>query len=947
MKNSWKPPVNVFFKNIGYTVFAMHYLSALVYAQMLDSNQPPPGIHWRQLQTQHYAVIFPAEIESEAQRVANTLEYLHQPLRKTLRVESRRWPLVLSNRSTVANGYVSLAPRKSEWFATPPQENFSGTEEWYNLLAVHEGRHMAQFDYHERGFTRLTSFLFGDVGRLLSFWQTPAWYWEGDAVGIETALSRSGRGRIPEFDIGVRALELSGFRYSYYKAFLNSYRDYYPNHYTLGYLMTTHVRRRYGADAWARIITRSAQRSYSPFAFSRMAKRIIGKNSRQIYQATMNELDSLWQWQSANLTFEEVAPLNKKPKKVWTQYRWPQWSADGSLWVTISGMADIPTLVRIQADGREKPLTFVSGPGRVAINGQLATWSVYNTDRFWGSQIASDVAVCDLQTGRVQEITSGGRYFAPAPAPDGKVIAAIEFTPERRCAIVLLDPRTGATIRRFPAPANSFLREPSWSQDGKFLIMTRQQFNGKTLTMLDCHSGEFRDLLPESDENVSNPIQAGDYIFYSSSYSGIDNIYALDLMNGRRYQVISSRFGAFSPMVKGNQLVYSDYAVKGLDIKCTTLDTVNWRALETIVRRPIDYFAPIIEQENPENPLMPEKIPNIIYPSTEYSPRVHLINIHSWYFIPVSGFLAAGCFSTDLLNTFQFNPALLYYASEKALFVNATCSYAGIRPIVDVSSGFGRRFALINNGRRTVTDVWTESNLALNLRLPYDLSSGVYSQRLELSAGFGITSLKGKEQPKSYANNDGSFCPFYYRIAYQKYRSKALRDLRPVAGLDGQLTLRHTPFKMDYQGRQLVGEGNLYFPGIARHHSLVIGGAVEIQDPTNYRFVSPVSFVRGYAYTYYDHFRRASLDYAFPLFYPDFALGALFNCKRIWSNLFGDRASGKTGSQPVLYDAVGIELQCDFNLFTMPVDLTGGVRYTYRLHERDTRMELVFAGIAL
>jgi len=49
----------------------------------------------------------------------------------------------------------------------------------------------------------------------------------------------------------------------------------------------------------------------------------------------------------------------------------------------------------------------------------------------------------------------------------------------------------------------------------------------------------------------------------------------------------------------------------------------------------------------------------------------------------------------------------------------------------------------------------------------------------------------------------------------------------------------------------------------------------------------------------------------------------------------------------VLYDAVGIELQCDFNLFTMPVDLTGGVRYTYRVHERDTRMELVLAGIAL
>ncbi|MDD5231623.1 MAG: hypothetical protein PHC43_09860 [Candidatus Marinimicrobia bacterium] len=78
------------------------------YAQLLDSDQPPPGIHWRQINTPHYRIIFPAEIESEGQRVANTIEYLYYPLRKTLKPNSRKWPLILSNRNATSNGYVIL-----------------------------------------------------------------------------------------------------------------------------------------------------------------------------------------------------------------------------------------------------------------------------------------------------------------------------------------------------------------------------------------------------------------------------------------------------------------------------------------------------------------------------------------------------------------------------------------------------------------------------------------------------------------------------------------------------------------------------------------------------------------------------------------------------------------------------------------------------------------------
>ena len=47
---------------------------------------------------------------------------------------------------------------------------------------------------------------------------------------------------MPTFDLHVRALLSEGKRYSYQKAMFRTYRDYYPNQYVLGYLLTSYVK---------------------------------------------------------------------------------------------------------------------------------------------------------------------------------------------------------------------------------------------------------------------------------------------------------------------------------------------------------------------------------------------------------------------------------------------------------------------------------------------------------------------------------------------------------------------------------------------------------------------------------------------------------------------------------------------------------------------------------
>ena len=235
-------------------VLAMLIPGSLV-AQAVSGNQDPPGLDWRQIQTKRFTVIFPETITTDAQRVANTLEHIYGPVSKTLRGPQKPLEVVLTNQAAKFGGLVALAPRRSVWFSTPPQNTELLNGEWYELLATHEMRHVVQYDRMRRGLVRLVGVLSGEMGEsVMVHLLTPLWFWEGDAVGIETALSQTGRGRNPLFALDIRALLLAGQRYSYYKAYFRSYRDWYPNHYQLGYFLTTYVKRRYGPETWNKVM---------------------------------------------------------------------------------------------------------------------------------------------------------------------------------------------------------------------------------------------------------------------------------------------------------------------------------------------------------------------------------------------------------------------------------------------------------------------------------------------------------------------------------------------------------------------------------------------------------------------------------------------------------------------------------------------------------------------
>src|SRR5687767_3451577 len=100
----------------------------------------PPSTKWRQIDTDTVRIIYTPESATQAQRISSVL---HNMAATTNPLGSRlnKINIVLHNRTTLANGYVGLAPFRSEFYLIPGGNIFQfGNLPWPEQLAVHEYR---------------------------------------------------------------------------------------------------------------------------------------------------------------------------------------------------------------------------------------------------------------------------------------------------------------------------------------------------------------------------------------------------------------------------------------------------------------------------------------------------------------------------------------------------------------------------------------------------------------------------------------------------------------------------------------------------------------------------------------------------------------------------------------------------------------------------------------
>jgi hypothetical protein len=887
----------------------------------------PPGMKWRQIDTPSGKIIFPKGTDSLAFRAAALVNYQRLNDSSIAGADvTQRVPQIIQNQSTLPAGFSTPAPWRNEYYITPPSNMFLGPVSWTDAMELHEYRHAQQFSMANQGLTWPYKIVMGQTGWLLNSLITqPLWFREGDAVLAETIFTRAGRGRLPSFHMEYRALRLAGYHYDYEKAHYSSFRDFVPNPYRIGYYMVTKARRDHGNEVWNRVLVDTYRKKGFFYPFSRSMKKFIGKRSKEFYNSTVNELDSLWRNQDKELALTTAQLVGHPNERKYNSYRFPQFTSENSIVVLKSSLDMIPTYYLIDTNGKEQKLF---SPGRytddhvtlVAENGRMV-WAESGFHERYINKDYSIIKIYDVKSGKTDKLTSRTRYFSPSLSKDGEKIIVTETDQSNHYFHVILEAHTGSVISRRPNPQNVFLSHPRWMNNNIDVVGVAVSGEGNAIVKLNTETGALDVLLPYTDVPLNRPFASDEYVYFSAGLGGINNIFALRLSDGKLFQITSSRFGAFEPVLSPDEkrLLYTDYTADGYRVMEMNNDITNWVDV-TDKHQKSDYFLEGIENSQ-ERDITDLPIPATRYDVKKFNALTEgLFNFYGWLVLPNIPEYGVELYTRNIMSTLRGTLGVLYNTNENQFHYYARATYAAFYPIIELEYNHGNRHTEMvtteDSDAHPFDQAWREDIFSAGIRLPFRLTQGTHNTTLTLDGRYEHYNIDLLDTADTESViSDMEFDAVRTSVVFSRVKMQARQQFNPQWGQVFEAEFREGT---DVEARMAKVTATLYLPGLQRTHSLYLIGSYKEEKVINaYRFTDQFIMPRGYKSYPFETISVASANYQLPLIYPDMSLGSIVFLQRLRGNVFFDYGRGILNDQETIMKTPGAELYVDFRVFRL------------------------------
>ncbi|GEO07637.1 hypothetical protein SAE01_01330 [Segetibacter aerophilus] len=903
--------------------------SASAYCQVFGGN--PSSIKWNQINTDTARVIFPVGLEDAGKRVSSIVHELQKSHTRSIGSNLRKINIVLQNQSTVSNAYVGLGPYRSEFYLFAPTNSFElGAINWADLLSVHEYRHVEQYSNFNIGLSKVASVLFGQEGQALAnSASVPDWFFEGDAVFNETALTRQGRGRLPYFFKGYESLFKQDKRYSYMKLRNGSLTNYVPDHYQLGYLLVAYGREKYGADFWKKVSHDAA--AFKPFIYpwQGAVKKYAGIGYKQFVAEAFAFYHNMWTL-SKGKTVDYITPIHGN---YITDYKYPYLSADRSIIVLKRSYRRIPAFYKLLPNGKEEKIGVrdISNDDYFSFNAGKIAYASYKADKRWGYREFSDIKVMDIKTGKSERITNKERYVSPDISHDGKKVIAVEMRTNQMSDLVALSLK-GETLFRSKASRGIVYTYPKFSANDSFVYTPVRNEGGEmALLKIEFSTGKETKLIPFSERIFGMPTVQGDTIFFTSSYRSSDETWAFIESKNKTYRVAVHPTGFYQAVydAPNKRLIASNFTADGYRLASIRDTALLWRSLESKEDAIPDIYTVAALQQEKYTTL--ENISTRNFPVKKYRKTFNLLNFHSWrpeYSDPEFSIMLLG---QNVLNTLQSDLYYTYNRNESSHKAGVNATYGGwfVQPTLGASQTWNRSVSL-NRTANPIRDSianYSEFNVNAGLRLPLNFSSGKQYRYLTATATINRQSISGTGIYKNFIR-DQSFNYWQGRLQYSGQIQKAVQQIYPQWAQTFLLQYRSTVNRIT--ANQFLAYGSLFLPGFHINHNIVFTVAYQRRDTLGqYPFSNNFPFSRGYSVVDFPRMFRIGSNYHFPLVYPDWGVGNVVYFKRLRANAFHDLTrvkSLRTGNK-FLFNLVGGELFFDTKWWNQQ-DVSFGIRYS-------------------
>lgn len=946
-----------------------------VVAQYYSWGVDSPQHKWQQMRTENYRVVYPDTATNIATRMMFYLDTIEEDISYGYKYPAMSIPFVVHPENFNSNGLVMWMPRRVEFLSTPTTNSYATP--WTKQLLAHEYRHAVQYNNLNRGVFKALSYILGQQSSTISLLVMPLWAIEGDSVMAETEMTTFGRGLQPSFTLTYRAYGDVGKAFNDIdKWFSGSYKDYIPDHYHLGYLMSRHINNRFDGCIGNDMAEITTRRPYMALSTSWTIHKLYGLTETELFHDTFNTLRDYWESQPTEQTATYI-PIPEPTSH--TIYSHPQVTCDGDI-VMLKEDLDYPTaFVRLDSLGIEQHIAYtgnISTRPTLSKSGRL-WWTEYRRSPLFDHEVHSTLCYMDLAEERPRYLSEHSNVLYPTPT-EGEGIAWAEYTPDGQYTIVV----NSATElnERTPLPYGSEIHGMAWDNatQGLYVIITDD--DGMHIARVVC--GGTERVTQPSYSTISDLRAADGKLYFGSIASGLDELHYYDIAEGKEYLLSQSRYGSFSPMpYDENRVVATSYDRRGY----------------LPVMQDIESKQEISHTPYPEKVLLPQgREWNVVNldtvrfsdadieriaeqtPAKRFSKFGHMFNIHSWapasydpYELSEESSIAFNfggtIMSQNILSTTEgfltygwngqegsvWKGLLRYYGLGVNLWVRGT--YGGQQMLYKV-----KMWGPVNR-----EEVYPEEpkrgryySAQVGATLPYLMQRGYHTSQFALSAVWslsnGMTANVGK-----LSFEDGAFGnirkigysegvhQLSVAATFQDYVRQAHRDFLPPWGFvaQGSYTLNPTS---DAMGHLVVGYTKLYTRGLYPHHSFSFeatyqnsfGGFQSKDVLSELSFKSTRLLPRGFSSQEIvnKHYVATAFNYHMPICYPETGIRGLIYFKRLRLNTGLDFASFynptfdiKTGD--VLktrqhIGAYGIDLGADFTVLAMPEAATISAKFS-------------------
>lgn len=892
-------------------------------------EQNPSNLRFKQINILGKAVriIYPNGADSLAFTTARSLSIQWPAAKISTNNIRHQWSIILQNQGLISNGFISLFAPRGEFYTTPSQEaSLQSTNDWLNLLASHETRHIYQNELASTGISRILQLFWGSNGQgLYSNLMIPNWLWEGDAIETETRLNNQiGRSNIPQFSNTLNAYLWQFGVPHYSKLMSRNFRENMPNHYVFGQFITHKLTSQNGINEvgylWQNTLNKPGI-----FSFSNQVKKNYGLNIDQYVERILQkQLDTIRQ-KMVDSSYSIISP---KIKSGFTSYSFPQNIGNGKVLAIKSGFQEIPLLVQIE-NFKETKLCLL-GPtypsNMLSASDQFVVWSEIVYHPRWTQKQHTKIVFYDFKRNLKTFWSNHKKWICPSISPDSKYISLLELKNDGVSILKIHDKETKGIIDSIRFDSSVQVIQPRISSGGLLSYILLR--NGHKQIVI--YNYLLKEVIASRDfgsNNIASTFIHEDCVYFNLPVGQVDQLARWNFNVNSLAYVTKTQFGAYSISFSNGTpepFVFSNYSASGNQISLGRVNESHSISL-------IDHSVVAPRESKQEN-----------FEITSYS-RWNLVNPYAWGPLINSQFnkLDLGLLSKNLTNTLQFGMGYIYDASEQTGTKYIRASYQGWFPVLDFSFQQGPRNTSIYVDKVSPldslkSDQWNQTKWDIGIRLPLLLTHGAFQEQLYVSSTYSIFKVDGYNLPLRYKSEafDGIYSSMIYQINYSKLLNKSFWDLQSKLGYQLNLYWNGMPFKQSLQSELWGVQAKIYLPGLFKNHGVLIKASFQQEMKGNYNFNSPFVFSRGFLYEVNQQWTNLSLDYKFPIANTSVKLGRLLYFTRFKGNVFADFSKGirdlNNSNLYKSYESVGLDVSSNFHVLRFSQGFELGIRLLYK-----------------